>query len=213
MYAYYKSTTINRWCHFWENRNFFLCEQPLILGKLKKTAHNIYMSSLDMEFEKYRKFGLGSTFGDGHTDIQTHTLSLSFSLSLPLSQSTPGVQWLSYSPLDPRFAGSIAAGVEGFFQSVKILSMTSFGREVKPWVPCCRFTAHKRTSSRNYSLWANVCRTFHALYRKRRWKPKMLKSRKTQQQHHTHTFFLNPFLECGSETWSLTLREEHRLST
>ena len=27
------------------------------------------------------------------------------------------------------------------FQSVKILSMTSFGREVKPWVACRRFTA------------------------------------------------------------------------
>ena len=34
------------------------------------------------------------------------------------------VQWLSYSPLDPRFAGSIPAGVDEFFQSVKILSMT-----------------------------------------------------------------------------------------
>ena len=32
------------------------------------------------------------------------------------------VQWLSYSPLDPRFAGSIPVGVDGFFQSVKILS-------------------------------------------------------------------------------------------
>ena len=42
------------------------------------------------------------------------------------------VQWLSYSPLDPRFAGSIPAGVDGFFfQSIKILSMTSFGREIK----------------------------------------------------------------------------------
>ena len=51
--------------------------------------------------------------------------------------------------LDPRFAGSIPAGVDGFFQSVKILSMTSFGREVKPWVPCRRFTVRKRTSSRN----------------------------------------------------------------
>ena len=40
------------------------------------------------------------------------------------------VQWLSYSPLDSRFAGSIPAGVDGFFQSVKILSMTSFGKEV-----------------------------------------------------------------------------------
>ena len=26
-----------------------------------------------------------------------------------------------------------------FFQSVKILIITSFGREVKPWVPCRRF--------------------------------------------------------------------------
>ena len=38
------------------------------------------------------------------------------------------------------------------FQSVKILSMSTFEREVKPWVPCRRFTARKRTSSRNKSL-------------------------------------------------------------
>ena len=63
--------------------------------------------------------------------------------------STSVVQWLSYSPLDPRFAGSIPAWVDGFFQSVKILSMTSFGREVKPWAPCRRFTTRKRTSGRN----------------------------------------------------------------
>ena len=44
------------------------------------------------------------------------------------------VPWLAYSPLDPRFVGSNPAGVDGFFQSLKILSMTSFGREVKPWV-------------------------------------------------------------------------------
>ena len=50
------------------------------------------------------------------------------------------------------FEVSIPAGGDGFFQSVKILSMTSFGREVKPWVPCRRFTTHKRTSSRNLSL-------------------------------------------------------------
>ena len=35
------------------------------------------------------------------------------------------------------------------FESVKILSMTSFRREVKQWDPCSRFTAHKRTSIRN----------------------------------------------------------------
>ena len=46
--------------------------------------------------------------------------------------SSPLVQWLSYSLLDPRFAGSIPAGVDEFFQRVKILSMISFGREVKP---------------------------------------------------------------------------------
>ena len=63
--------------------------------------------------------------------------------------STPVVQWLSYSPLDPRFAGSIPARVDGFFESVKILSMTSFRRAVKPWVPGRRFTARKRTSRQN----------------------------------------------------------------
>ena len=45
----------------------------------------------------------------------------------------PGGPVVIILPLDSRFAGSIPAGVDGFFQSVKILS--SFGREVKPWVP------------------------------------------------------------------------------
>ena len=31
-----------------------------------------------------------------------------------------------------------------FFQSVKILSMTSFGREVKPLLPCRRYTTRKK---------------------------------------------------------------------
>ena len=43
------------------------------------------------------------------------------------SSRPPVVPWLSYSPLDPRFAGSNPAGIDGLFQSVKILSMTSFG--------------------------------------------------------------------------------------
>ena len=68
---------------------------------------------------------------------------------LAFCESTPVVQWLSYSPLNPSFAGSIPAGVDGFFQSVKILSMTFFRREVNPWVPCRRLTARKRTSSRS----------------------------------------------------------------
>jgi hypothetical protein len=31
------------------------------------------------------------------------------------------------------------------FLGVNILSMPSFGREVKPFIPCCRFSARKRT--------------------------------------------------------------------
>ena len=55
--------------------NFFLCELSLILGvgeKLKKTARDIYMRTLYIEFELDRSIGLGSTFGDGHTDRYTH---------------------------------------------------------------------------------------------------------------------------------------------
>ena len=66
--------------------------------------------------------------------------------------STPVVQWL-YSPLDPRFAGSIPAGVDGFFQSIKILSMTSFRREVKLWVLYRKFMARKRTSTTRLVQW------------------------------------------------------------
>ena len=34
---------------------------------------------------------------------------------LKILQSTPVVKGLSYSPLDPRFAGSIPAGIDEFF--------------------------------------------------------------------------------------------------
>jgi hypothetical protein len=39
----------------------------------------------------------------------------------------------------------IPAEVEGFLRVIKIRSTTSFGGEVKPSVPCRRFTACKRT--------------------------------------------------------------------
>ena len=55
--------------------NFFLCEQPLILGEggklKKKKARDIYMRTLYIEFERDRPIGLGSTLG--HTDRHTHT--------------------------------------------------------------------------------------------------------------------------------------------
>ena len=50
--------------------------------------------------------------------------------------STPVVPWLSFSPLDPRFAGSNPAGLDGFFQNVKILRFTA----VKQVVACVLVT-------------------------------------------------------------------------
>ena len=64
--------------------------------------------------------------------------------------------WRSVHPGDPVVI-ILASGseVRGFdpdrgrwiFQSVNILSMTSFGREVKPWVPCRRFKALKKAQA------------------------------------------------------------------
>ena len=58
--------------------------------------------------------------------------------------------------------------VRWIFQSVKTLSMTSFRREVKPLVPCRRFTACKRTSKPRLEPLSKISRTFHAQCRKRR---------------------------------------------
>jgi hypothetical protein len=54
-------------------------------------------------------------------------------------------RWLACSPLDPRFAGSIPAEVDGFLRVIKIRSTISFGGEIKPSVQCRKFTACKRT--------------------------------------------------------------------
>ena len=48
-------------------------------------------------------------------------------------------------PLVPKFAGWNPAEAVGFLGAKKILSTPSFGREVKPWVPCRRFAACKRS--------------------------------------------------------------------
>ena len=87
--------------------------------------------------------------------------------NLHSSESTLVVQWLSYSPLDLWFAGSNPAGVDGFFQSVKILSMSSFRREIKPLVPCQRFMAYiyKNLKPKLEPL-SKICWTFHAHCRK-----------------------------------------------
>ena len=53
---------------------------------------------------------------------------------------------LATGSVDSRFKPGRGQWI--FFER-KILSLTSFGREVKPWLPCRRFTARRRTSSRN----------------------------------------------------------------
>ena len=45
----------------------------------------------------------------------------------------------------PKLAGSNPAEAVGFYQGEKILSTPSFGREVKPFVPCSISAACKRT--------------------------------------------------------------------
>ena len=48
-------------------------------------------------------------------------------------------------PLVPKFAGSNLAEAVGFLRAKKILSMPSFGGEVKLSFPCRRFAPCKRT--------------------------------------------------------------------
>ena len=47
--------------------------------------------------------------------------------------------------LVPKFEGSNPAETVGFFRAKKILRTPSFGREVKPFVPCRRYIACKRS--------------------------------------------------------------------
>jgi hypothetical protein len=60
--------------------------------------------------------------------------------------ATSVVWWLACWPLVPEFAGSNPAEVVGFFSvQEKILSMPSFGGEVKEPVPCPSSAACRRT--------------------------------------------------------------------
>ena len=63
-------------------------------------------------------------------------------------QWTPVVPWFSYSPLDPSFAGSNPAGVDGFLRA-KNPACGSLRKRSQALVPCRIFTPRKRTSSRN----------------------------------------------------------------
>jgi hypothetical protein len=46
------------------------------------------------------------------------------------------VLWLVCLPLDPKFAGTNPAKTMDFLRAINIRSISSFGWEVKPEVPC-----------------------------------------------------------------------------
>jgi hypothetical protein len=69
------------------------------------------------------------------TDVNVKYLLLSGFGGLGVSVLTSGT----------KFAGSNPAKAIGFLRAEKSLSTPSFGREVKPWVPCRRFAACKKS--------------------------------------------------------------------
>ena len=64
----------------------------------------------------------------------------------------PGGPVVNLLATGPEVRGFKPGRGRWIFSEAKILSMTSFEREVKPWVPSRRYMARKRTSSRNQSL-------------------------------------------------------------
>ena len=75
------------------------------------------------------------------------TVHFAFYINIVLTTLMSGFGGLEVPcwPLVSKFAGSNPTEAVGFFSGEKILSTPSFGREVKPFVPCRRFTACKRS--------------------------------------------------------------------
>ena len=93
---------------------------------------------------------LSTALQAGSSRVRFPMMSLEFFIDIILPHYGHGVKRLRWS------RGSVLAfgtQVRGFkpgrsrwiFQGEKILSTRSFGREVKPFVPCRRFTACKRS--------------------------------------------------------------------
>ena len=68
--------------------------------------------------------------------------------------SAPVVQWLSYLRLDPRFAGSIPAGVDGFFSERKNPEYDFFRKGSKAMVPVKKPQGEIRASEQNLSAFS-----------------------------------------------------------
>ena len=70
---------------------------------------------------------------------------------------------VAWCPLVPKFVGSHPAEAVGFLGQKKTHSTPSFGGAVKPSVPCCSFTACKRSLNVTWkSAFRQNSRTFLA---------------------------------------------------
>ena len=121
-------------------------------GYRENIGENVLNQSSNVETNSKKSFGKSSDWNrTGPAGWTAEMLSLA---------STPVVPWLSYLLRGPRFMGSNPAGVDGFFSKPKNREYDFLWKEVKPWVLWRRFTARKRTSSRNKSLWAKFVGLF-----------------------------------------------------
>ena len=73
--------------------------------------------------------------------------------------------------------------IDWFCQILKILSMTSFGREVKPWDPCRTFTARKWPQAEIRASEQNLSDFSRSMSQATLTTKDVKKCRKTQQQH------------------------------
>ena len=95
-----------------------------------------------------KKLSAQTSYYPEPVDMVAYLLSLF--LTMPHS-SFSGLEVACW-PLVPKFAGSNPAEAVGFLTVKKILSTPSFGGEVKPSVPCHRFTACKRFLNATWKL-------------------------------------------------------------
>ena len=120
------------------------CYAAYVTGISEMRANSIFqlVSMINLRSTVY-----GSTYCWWYGDLVANCSRSSS--HIPNGQSTPVVPWLSHSPLGSEVRGFKPAWVDGFFSERKNPEFLRKGSKAKSWVPCHRFTARKRTSSRN----------------------------------------------------------------
>jgi hypothetical protein len=94
-----------------------------------------------MGFEKQRELGELCTLQRWCCEVPFLPFEYWMSLELYLMFQFPPRSGFGGLVVSMLASGSNPAEAVGLFSGVKIPSMPSFGREVKPWVPCRRFAA------------------------------------------------------------------------